>query len=99
MNGDGAPEFYLASYRSNELFSIVLQFKGGKFTPLIRNDRTFYRLLRVRRPAKGAKIPDSEAYLLLGQREGLEKAFEGPIQRYHWSGGKLAPAAPLCASA
>ena len=94
MNGDGAPEFYLASYRSNELFSVVLQFKGGKFTPLIRNDRTFYRLLRVRRPAKGAKIPDSEAYMLLGQREGLDKAFEGPIQRYHWSGGKLAPAAP-----
>ena len=94
MNGDGAPEFYLASYRSGELFSMVLQFKGGKFTSLIRNDRTFYRLLRVRRPAKGAKIPDSEAYLLLGQREGLEKAFEGPIQRYRWSGGKLAPAAP-----
>ena len=71
-----------------------MQFKGGKFTPLIRNDRTFYRLLRVRRPAKGAKIPDSEAYLLLGQREGLEKAFEGPIQRYRWSGGNLMPAAP-----
>ena len=93
MNGDGAPEFYLASYRSNELFSIVLQFKGGKFTPLIRNDRTFYRLLRVRRPAKGAKIPDSEAYMLLGQREGLDEPFAGPIYRYRWSGGKLAPAA------
>ncbi len=94
MNGDGAPEFYLASYRSNELFSVVLQFKGGKFTPLIRNDRTFYRLLRVRRPAKGAKIPDSEAYLLLGQREGLDKAFEGPVRSYRWSGGKLTPATP-----
>ena len=32
--------------------------------------------------------------MLLGQREGLDKAFEGPIQRYRWSGGKLAPAAP-----
>ena len=94
MNGDGAPEFYLASYRSNELFSIVLQFKGGKFTPLVRNDRTFYRLFRVRRPAKGAKIPDSKAYLLLGQTEGLDKAFEGPIRSYRWSGGKLTPAAP-----
>lgn len=94
MNGDGAPEFYLASYRSNELFSVVLQFKGGKFTPLVRNDRTFYRLLRVRRPAKGAKIPDSEAYLLLGQREGLDEAFEGPISRYRWSGGNLIPAVP-----
>ena len=95
MNGDGAPEFYLASYRSNELFSIVLQFKGGKFTPLVRNDRTFYRVVRVRRPAKGAKIPDSEAYLLLGQREGIDEPFDGPIQRYRWSGGKLAPAAPM----
>ena len=94
MNGDGAPEFYLASYRSNELFSMILQFKGGKFTPLVRNDRTFYRLLRVRRPKKGEKIPDAEAYLLLGQREGLDEAFEGPISRYRWSGGNLAPAAP-----
>ena len=99
MNGDGAPEFYLASYRSNELFSIVLQFKGGKFTPLIRNDRTFYRLLRVRRPAKGAKIPDSEAYMLLGQREGLEKAFEGPIQQLPLVGGESHARRPLCASA
>ncbi len=94
MNGDGAPEFYLASYRSNELFSMILQFKGGKFTPLVRNDRTFYRLLRVRRAKRGAKIPDSEAYLLLGQSEGLDKAFEGPIRSYRWSGGNLTPAAP-----
>ena len=94
MNADGAPEFYLASYRSNELFSLILQYKGGKFTPLVRNDRTFYRLLRARRPKRGEKIPDSEAYLLLGQSEGFEKAFEGPIRRYRWSGGKLTPAAP-----
>ena len=94
MNGDGAHEFYLASYRSGELFSVVLQFKGGKFTPLIRNDRTFYRLLRVRRPGKGVKIADSEAYVLLGQREGIDEPFGGSIYRYHWSGRKLAPAAP-----
>ena len=94
MNGDGAPEFYLASYRSNELFSIILQFKGGKFTPLVRNDRTFYRVLHVRRPGKGEKIPDSEAFLLLGQSEGLDSAFEGPIRRYNWSGGNLTPTAP-----
>lgn len=94
MNGDGAPEFYLASYRSNELFSMILQYKNGKFAPLVRNDRTFYRLLRVRRPKKGEKIPDSEAYLLLGQSEGLDSAFEGPIRSYRWSGGNLTPAAP-----
>ena len=84
MNGDGAPEFYLASYRSNELFSMILQFKGGKFTPLVRNDRTFYRLLRVKRPKKGEKIPDAQAYMLLGQSEGIESAFDGPIRSYRW---------------
>ncbi len=94
MNGDGAPEIYLAAYRSDELFSMVLQLKDGKFVSLRRNDRTFYRLLRVRRAPQGAKIPDSEAYLLLGQREGLDKPFEGPIHRYRWSGGKLAAVAP-----
>ena len=94
MNGDGAPELYLASYRSNELFSMVLQYKGGKFTPLVRNDRTFYRLIPVRRPKKGEKVPDSEAYLLMGQSEGIDSAFDGPIRSYRWSGGKLAPAAP-----
>ena len=94
MNGDGAPEFYLASYRSNELFSLILQYKNGEFTPLVRNDRTFYRLIRVKRPKKGEKIPDTEAYLLLGQSEGLDSAFDGPIRRYRWSGGNLTPAAP-----
>ena len=94
MNGDGAPEFYLASYRSNELFSLILQFKNGKFTSLVRNDRTFYRLLRVERTAKEKKIPDSEAYLLLGQKAGLDEPFDGPIYRYRWSGSKLTPAAP-----
>ncbi|MCY3824095.1 MAG: FG-GAP-like repeat-containing protein, partial [Nitrospinae bacterium] len=94
MNGDGAPEFYLASYRSNELFSIILQYKNGTFTPLVRNDRTFYRVVRVRRPKRGEKIPDSEAYMLLGQREGIDEPFDGPIYRYQWSGGKLSPAAP-----
>ena len=93
MNGDGAPEFYLASYRSNELFSLILQFKGGKFTPLVRNDRTFYRLIRVRWPKKGEKIPDSEANILLGQSEGVDSAFDGPIRSYRWSGGKLLSAA------
>ena len=99
MNGDGAPEFYLASYRSNELFSMILQYKNGKFTPLVRNDRTFYRLLRARRPARGEKIPDSEAYLLLGQSEGIESAFDGPIRSYRWSGGEAHARGPLCASA
>ncbi len=94
MNGDGAPEFYLASYRSNELFSLILQYRNGQFTPLVRNDRTFYRLIRVRRPKKGEKISDAEAYMILGQSEGFEKAFEGPIRSYRWSGGNLAPAAP-----
>ncbi len=94
MNGDGAPEFYLASYRSNELFSMVLQLKGRQFVPLVKNDRTLYRLLQVRRPGRGANVPDSEKYLLLGQREGIDKPFDGPIRRYRWSGRKLVAAAP-----
>ena len=95
MNGDGAPEFYLASYRSNELFSIILQFKGGKFTPLVRNDRTFYRLIRMRRPKRGEKIPDSEAYLLLGQSEGIESAFDGPHPQLPLVGWKAHARCPL----
>ncbi len=94
MNGDGLPELYIAAYRSNELFSMVLQLRGRKFETLRRNDRTFYRLLRVRRPAKGAKLPDSEAYLLLGQKEGLDKPFEGPVHRYRWTGKNLVSVAP-----
>lgn len=94
MNGDGRPELYIAAYRSNELFSMVLQLRDRKFEILRRNDRTFYRLVRVRRPAKGAKVPDSEAYLLLGQREGLDKPFEGPVHRYRWTGKNLASVAP-----
>jgi len=94
MNGNGKAELYIANYRYGGLFSLVLELQGKEFKTLADNESVFFRLLRVRRPERGAKIPDADAFLLLGQIQGLGKPFEGPIQRYRWSGSRLAAAAP-----
>ncbi|MEK6709318.1 MAG: FG-GAP-like repeat-containing protein [Nitrospinota bacterium] len=94
MNGNGRAEIYIANYRFGGLFSMVLEMKGSGFEKLADNVGAFFRLIPVRRGERGAKIPDADAYLLLGQVQGLDKPFAGPVQRYRWSDNKLAPAAP-----
>ena len=94
MNGNGRAEVYVANYRFGGLFSLVLEMKGKEFTKLADNESVFFRLLRIRRPERGAKIPDADSFLLLGQVQGLDKPFAGLIQRYRWTGNRLAAAAP-----
>ena len=94
INGNGKAEIYIANYRFGGLFSLVLEMRGKEFAKLADNEGTFLRLLRIRRPERGAKIPDADAFLLLGQVQGLDTPFAGPIQRYRWSGNRLAVAAP-----
>lgn len=94
MNGNGKAEIYIANYRFGGLFSLVLEMRGKEFVKLTDNESVFFRLLRIRRPERGAKIPDADAFLVLGQAQGLEEPFAGPIQRYRWSGNRLVAAAP-----
>ncbi|MDA0999860.1 MAG: VCBS repeat-containing protein [bacterium] len=94
MNGNGKPEVYIANYRYGSLLSIVLEPDGKGFKKLAEDMNVFFRLIRVRRPEGDGKIPDSEAFLLLGQAQGTHNPLEGPIMRYRWSGQKISQAAP-----
>lgn len=94
MNGDGKPEIYISTYRYGSLLSMVLEPEKNGFKILAKNINAFLRLIRIRRPEGNEKIPDSEAYLLLGQAQGTNKPLDGPIMRYRWSGRKLIQAAP-----
>ncbi len=95
MNGNGIPEIYIANYRGDSLLSMVLELRGRKFIKLAKNQIIFYRLFRRRPINPKVKLPDKEAYLLLGQYSGFEKPLEGQIYRFRWSGvKKLVRAAP-----
>ncbi|MBT3349932.1 MAG: hypothetical protein HOC91_10615 [Nitrospinaceae bacterium] len=95
MNGNGRPEFYLANYRGGSLFSMVLEYQGREFVKLAKNQNIFFRLVRPRKINPKAKLPDKEAFLLLGQYSGFDKPLEGPIYRFRWSGERrLVRAAP-----
>jgi hypothetical protein len=86
MNGNGKPEFYVANYRGDSLFSMVLEYQGRKFVKLAKNKNIFFRLLRPRKINPKAKLPDKDAFLLLGQHSGFDKPLDGPIYRFRWSG-------------
>ncbi len=95
MNGNGIPEIYIANYRGDSLFSMVLELRGSKFVKLAKNQTIFFRLFRRRPINPKVKLPDKEAYLLLGQYSGFDEPLEGPIYRFRWSGiKKLIRAAP-----
>lgn len=95
MNGNGRPEFYVANYRGDALFSMVLEYQGREFVKLATNQNIFFRLLRPRKINPKAKLPDKDAFLLLGQYSGFDKPLEGPVYRFRWSGErKLVRAVP-----
>jgi hypothetical protein len=94
MNGNGIPEIYIANYRFGRLFSLVLEYRKGGFERLVPEKGIFFRLIRMRRPQDGSPIPDREAFVLLGQSQGIDLPLDGPINRYRWSGKKLSVVAP-----
>lgn len=86
MNQNGRPEFYIANYRGDSLFSMVLEYQGREFVKLTANQNIFFRLLRPRKINPKAKLPDKDAFLLLGQYSGFDKPLDGPVYRFRWSG-------------
>ncbi|MEE9273699.1 MAG: FG-GAP-like repeat-containing protein [bacterium] len=94
MNGDGKPEIYINNYRYGTLLSMILEPNGREFNELVKNEGVFFRLIRVRQSDPKNKIPDSEAFVLLGQAQGVDLPLDGPIYRYRWSGKRLVSVAP-----
>ena len=85
MNGNGLPEIYVANYRGDSLYSMVLEMQGNKFVKLASNQNIFFRLLRARSSNAKVKLSDKDAFILLGQYAGFDSPLDGPVYRFRWS--------------
>jgi TolB-like protein len=78
INQNGVKEIIVSSYSGKILNSRVIEFRDGKFITIASDLRWF---LRVINNASGAPI-------LLGQRMGMDKAFNTPIYEIRWQNGE-----------
>jgi TolB-like protein len=78
INQNGVKEIIISSYTGKILTSRVIEFRDGKFTTIASDLRWF---LRVINNASGVPI-------LLGQRMGMDKAFNTPIYEIKWQNGE-----------
>jgi TolB-like protein len=78
INQNGVKEIIVSSYTGKILNSRVIEFRDGKFITIASDLRWF---LRVINNASGAPI-------LLGQRMGMDKAFNTPIYEIRWQNGE-----------
>jgi len=84
INGNGVPEIFISNQRRFEAKSLVLEFKGGRLVPLVKDAPWYYRVVDL-----------PEGRTLLGQRGGMGDLFHGNIHRMKFSGGDYVPQAPF----
>jgi hypothetical protein len=81
LNRNGVAEVYVTALGpGGTLTSLVVEWAGGGLRP-IETGRPWY--LRV------VSLPEGPT--LVGQRRAHDKAFDGPVRRLVWEGGKLVP--------
>jgi len=84
INGNGVPEIFISNQRGFDAKSLVLEFKGGRLVPIVKDSPWYYRVLDL-----------PEGRTLLGQRGGMGNLFHGSIHRMKFAGGDYAPQAPF----
>ncbi len=75
----GPARIYVTAQNRGALASFVLEFRGGKLVPVIENIPYYLRIVDY--PTQGP--------ILLGQRKGLYKMYDGPIYRMEDNGEAL----------
>ncbi len=78
INGNGIKEIIVSNYSNGIVDSFIVEFRNGKFVTIASNLRWFMRVID-----NSSGIP-----LLLGQRRGVDKAFDTPIHEIRWQGGE-----------
>jgi hypothetical protein len=78
----GPARIYVTAQNRGALTSFVLEYRGGKLVPVIENVPYYLRIIDY--PTRGP--------ILLGQRKGLYKIYDGPIFRMEDTGDSLKPA-------
>jgi TolB-like protein len=78
INQNGVPEIIVSSYTGRIVNSFIIEFRDGKFVTIASDLRWFMRVIH-----NASKIP-----LLLGQRMGMDKPFDTPINEIRWQNGE-----------
>jgi hypothetical protein len=85
LDGNGVAEIYVTALGPGvSLASLVVAWAGGGLRPVETGIPWYFRVVNL-----------ADGPALVGQRRASEKAFDGPIRRLVWKGGKLVPGAPL----
>jgi len=83
INGNGRPEIFITALNTqrNRVESLVLEYDGQKFQPIIKNSPWYYRV---------STSPDA-APILLGQKPVDEDPFKTAVFDMQWSGNDYKP--------
>ncbi|MGC8603120.1 MAG: hypothetical protein ACP5VS_05460, partial [Desulfomonilaceae bacterium] len=76
---DGPARIYVTAQNRGSVASFVLEYKNGSLSPVIENVDYFLRVINY--PTHGS--------ILLGQKKGLSKMYDGPIYRMEDKGSSL----------
>ncbi len=76
----GRPRIYVTAQNRGTIASFVLEYRDGKLAPVITDFQYYLRVIRY--PTRGP--------ILLGQRKGLGRVYEGPVYRLEDKGDELA---------
>jgi hypothetical protein len=79
MRKQGPARIYVTAQNRGNVESFVLEYRGGKLVPVIQGSPYFLRVI----------IYPTHGPILLGQRKGLQKMYEGPIFRMEDKGDAL----------
>ncbi len=79
LDGSGVPEIYVTNRRHPNVLSFVLEHRNGKYEVIASRLSVFFRAIE----------PVGRPPMLIGQREGVARAFHGDVYRYGWEGDKL----------
>ncbi len=78
INQNGVKEIFVSCYTGKIVSSFIIEFRDGKFVTIASDLRWFMRVINNA----------SESPLLLGQRMGMDKAFNTPIYEIQWQNGE-----------
>ena len=84
VNGNGVPEIFISIQRAVQAASLVLEFRGGKLTPIVVDSPYYFRI-----------VSDPSGKILAGQKGGVLDRFYGGVFRMGFSGGQYVPEQPL----
>jgi TolB-like protein len=78
INQNGIKEIIVSSHNQRIVKSFIIEFRNGEFVTIAADLRWFMRVI-----ANSSGIP-----LLLGQRMGIDNAFDTPIYEISWQNGE-----------